>query len=66
MRPLEVNEKELVLCPMRQDAQDDEDKFVTVDWCEGCRNFGGALRGGGGSQGTAAIGGAPTRINCNA
>lgn len=65
MQRLQVNEAELIACPLREDAPTDEERVVTFTFCEGCKFHGGALRGGGGASSSAPIGATATAVECN-
>lgn len=65
MQRLKVSEEDYVECPLRANAPDEEDRFVTVTYCEGCTLHRGVLRGGGGAQATAPIGNTPTAVDCD-
>ncbi len=59
-----VQEKGLVRCPLRENSEEDRDKWVTTQWCEGCVFFVRFLHGGGGASSTAPIGAEPTKVDC--
>lgn len=65
MQRLQVNEAELIACPLRADAPEECDRIVTFTFCEGCNFHGGALRGGGGAASMAPVGATPTAAECN-
>lgn len=64
MKRIQISEAELIVCPLRADAPEEE-RLVTFAFCEGCNFHGGVLRGGGGALSTGTIGATPTAVECN-